>query len=157
MKTLFDTVQVGDYTLKNRFVMAPMTRSRADDAGVQPEIAVTYYHQRATAGLIITEGTTPDPLGKGYTRIPGIYSEEQAAAWKPITDAVHAEGGRIFLQIMHTGRIAHEDNLNGETPIAPSAGMAADGSLCDVGRFAQASLGLSGRGSATAVPALAAS
>ena len=125
MKTLFDTVRVGNYTLKNRFVMAPMTRSRADDAGVQPEIAITYYRQRATAGLIVTEGTAPDPIGKGYTRIPGIYSDAQIEAWKPITDAVHEEGGRIFLQIMHTGRIAHEDNLGGEMPIAPSPVTAA--------------------------------
>lgn len=125
MNTLFDTVKVGDYTLKNRFVMAPMTRARADAAGIQPPIAVTYYRQRATAGLIITEGTPPDPLGKGYTRIPGIYSEAQVESWKPITDAVHEEGSRIFLQFMHTGRIAHEDNLNGETPVSSSPVKAA--------------------------------
>jgi N-ethylmaleimide reductase len=103
--------------------MAPMTRSRANDAdGVQSELAVTYYRQRASAGLIITEGTFPSAMGKGYVATPGIYSDEQVAAWKRVTDAVHAEGGRIFLQLMHTGRISHPSMLpQGALPVAPSA------------------------------------
>jgi N-ethylmaleimide reductase len=127
MNKLFSSTQIGPYTLRNRFVMAPMTRSRADDAtGVPSELAATYYSQRAHAGLIITEGTYPSPSGKGYVRTPGIHSEAQIEAWKAITRAVHAKGGRIFLQLMHTGRISHPSmQPNGATPIAPSAIQAA--------------------------------
>ena len=123
MDTLFSTTRIGPYTLRNRLVMAPMTRSRADDAtGVPSELAATYYRQRANAGLIITEGTQPSPTGKGYVRTPGIHSPAQIEAWKLITSAVHAEGGRIFLQLMHTGRISHPSlQPNGATPVAPSA------------------------------------
>ncbi|WP_332856349.1 oxidoreductase [Duganella sp. S19_KUP01_CR8] len=123
MNTLSTAVQIGRYTLRNRVVMAPMTRSRADDAnGVQSELAVTYYRQRATAGLIVTEGVFPSAMGKGYVRTPGIYSDEQVAAWKQVADAVHAEGGRIFMQLMHTGRISHPSMLpGGALPVAPSA------------------------------------
>jgi N-ethylmaleimide reductase len=127
MNTLSTTVQIGRHTLRNRMVMAPMTRSRANDAdGVQSELAVTYYRQRASAGLIVTEGTFPSAMGKGYVRTPGIYSDAQVAAWKQVTDAVHAEGGRIFLQVMHTGRISHPSMLpGGAQPVAPSAIKAA--------------------------------
>jgi N-ethylmaleimide reductase len=120
---LFRSTRIGPYTLRNRLVMAPMTRSRADDlTGVPSELAAAYYSQRADAGLIITEGTYPSPTGKGYVRTPGIHSEAQIEAWKSITSAVHAEGGRIFLQLMHTGRISHPSmQPNGATPIAPSA------------------------------------
>lgn len=123
MDKLFNSAKIGPHTLRNRVVMAPMTRSRADDAtGVPSDMAVTYYRQRARAGLIITEGTYPSPTGKGYVRTPGIHSAAQVEGWKPITDAVHAEGGRIFLQIMHTGRISHPSmQPGGEAPIAPSA------------------------------------
>jgi N-ethylmaleimide reductase len=123
MNPLFSNTRIGRYTLRNRFVMAPMTRSRADDAtGVPSPLAVDYYGQRAGAGLIITEGTYPAPMGKGYVRTPGIHSEAQVEAWKPVTDAVHAKGGLIFLQFMHTGRISHPSLLpNGATPVAPSA------------------------------------
>jgi N-ethylmaleimide reductase len=123
MNTLSTAVQIGRYTLRNRMVMAPMTRSRANDAdGVQSEMAVTYYRQRATAGLIVTEGTFPGAMGKGYVRTPGIHTDAQAAAWRQVTDAVHAEGGRIFLQLMHTGRISHPGMLpDGALPVAPSA------------------------------------
>ncbi|RFP11186.1 MULTISPECIES: zinc-binding dehydrogenase [unclassified Duganella] len=123
MNTLSTAVQIGRYTLRNRMIMAPMTRSRADDAnGVQSELAVTYYRQRATAGLIVTEGVFPSAMGKGYVRTPGIYSDEQVAAWKKVTEAVHAEGGRIFMQLMHTGRISHPSMLpGGALPVAPSA------------------------------------
>ncbi len=122
MSPLFIPVQVGRYTLANRMVMAPMTRSRADDAGVPSELAVTYYAQRATAGLIISEGVFPTAMGKGYVNTPGIETEAQVAAWKPVTDAVHARGGRIFMQLMHCGRISHPSMLpGGALPVAPSA------------------------------------
>lgn len=127
MNPLFTPVKVGPYQLRNRILMAPMTRSRANDAdGVQSELAVTYYRQRASAGLIITEGTFPSAMGKGYVATPGIHSDAQVAAWKRVTDAVHAEGGRIFLQLMHTGRISHPSMLpQGALPVAPSAIKAA--------------------------------
>ncbi|MQA41348.1 oxidoreductase [Rugamonas aquatica] len=123
MNTLSTAVQIGRYTLRNRMVMAPMTRSRANDAdGVQSELAVTYYRQRATAGLIVTEGVFPSAMGKGYVRTPGIHTDAQVAAWKQVADAVHAEGGRIFMQLMHTGRISHPSMLpGGALPVAPSA------------------------------------
>ena len=123
MNPLFSTTRIGRYTLRNRLVMAPMTRSRADDTtGVPSPLAVDYYSQRAGAGLIITEGTYPESMGKGYVRTPGIHSEAQTEAWKPVTDAVHAKGGLIFLQLMHTGRISHPSLLpDGATPVAPSA------------------------------------
>lgn len=127
MYQLSTAVKIGPYDLRNRIIMAPMTRSRANDAdGVQSELAVTYYRQRAGAGLIITEGTFPSAMGKGYVATPGIYSDAQVAAWKRVTDAVHAEGGRIFLQLMHTGRISHPSMLpQGALPVAPSAIKAA--------------------------------
>ena len=120
---LFSTARIGRYTLRNRFVMAPMTRSRADDDGGVPSgLVAVYYGRRADAGLIITEGTYPSPMGKGYVRTPGIYSAAQIDAWRAVTAAVHARGGRIFLQLMHTGRISHPDLLpGGATPVAPSA------------------------------------
>lgn len=123
MTGLFTPVQIGRYVLSNRLVMAPMTRSRADDrTGVPSELAAVYYTQRADAGLLITEGTFPSPMGKGYVRTPGIHSPAQIESWKSITDAVHAKGGRIFLQLMHAGRISHPSMLpNGALPIAPSA------------------------------------
>ncbi len=123
MNSLFSTTQIGRYTLRNRLVMAPMTRSRADDAtGVPSDLATLYYAQRADAGLILTEGTYPSPLGKGYVRTPGIHSEAQVRAWQAITGAVHARGGRIFLQLMHCGRISHPSLLpGGASPVAPSA------------------------------------
>jgi len=122
---LFAPFRVGDITLQNRIVMAPMTRSRAI-GNVPNELMATYYAQRATAGLIITEGTTPAPEGLGYARIPGIYSEAQVAGWKRVADAVHAKGGRIFVQLMHTGRVGHPANLpEGAEILAPSAVAAA--------------------------------
>lgn len=127
MDPLFSNTRIGRHTLRNRIVMAPMTRSRADDiTGVPSPLTVEYYGQRAGSGLIITEGTFPAPMGKGYVRTPGIHSEAQIDAWKHVTDAVHAKGGLIFLQLMHTGRISHPSLLpNGATPIAPSAVRAA--------------------------------
>jgi N-ethylmaleimide reductase len=130
MNPLNETVRAGRYTLRNRLVMAPMTRSRADDAtGVPSALAAQYYAQRADAGLIITEGTFPSPMGKGYVRTPGIHSAAQIEGWKRVTDAVHAQGGLIFLQLMHTGRISHPSLLpEGATPVAPSA-IAAEGQV----------------------------
>lgn len=119
---LFEGLAVGPHSLRNRIVMAPMTRSRADDAGVPGELVALYYRQRASAGLIVTEATYSAPMGKGYIRIPGIHSEAQIAAWRLVTDAVHQEGGRIFLQIMHSGRISDPSFLPGcAIPVAPSA------------------------------------
>jgi len=118
---LFEPYKLGKITLQNRVVMAPLTRSRAI-GNIPNEVAIEYYAQRASAGLIITEGTSPSPNGVGYARIPGIYSTEQARAWKKITDAVHAKGGHIFLQMMHTGRVTHAANLpSGARVVAPSA------------------------------------
>jgi N-ethylmaleimide reductase len=123
---LFSPVKLGDYSLRNRVVMAPMTRSRADAQGVPSSLAAEYYGSRADAGLIVTEGTGPSPAGMGYPRTPGIYSSAQIDAWREVTDAVHARGGRIFLQIMHVGRIAHSANRTiPSPPVAPSAVRAA--------------------------------
>ena len=121
MQNLFSTHPLGGTTLPNRIVMAPMTRSRAVN-NIPNELMAEYYAQRATAGLLITEGTSPSPNGLGYARIPGIFSDEQVQGWKLVTDAVHRKNGRIFLQMMHTGRVTHPDNLPvGETVVAPSA------------------------------------
>lgn len=120
-KTALNTYQLGSTTLANRIVMAPMTRSRAIN-NIPNEIMATYYAQRAGAGLIITEGTSPSPNGLGYARIPGIYNEAQVAGWQEVTSAVHKEGGKIFLQIMHTGRVSHPLNMpEGTRVLAPSA------------------------------------
>jgi N-ethylmaleimide reductase len=122
---LFSTYQLGHNTLKNRIVMSPMTRSRAL-GNVPNALMERYYAQRATAGLIITEGVAPSPNGLGYTDIPGIFSDEQVNGWKPITTAVHKNGGKIFAQLMHTGRVTHESNLpSGAIVLAPSAVRAA--------------------------------
>ena len=108
--SLFQPYTLGRLTLKNRVVMAPMTRSRSL-GNVPGDIVATYYQQRATAGLIITEGTAPDAHGTGYARIPGIYTDAQLAGWRAVADAVHAEGGAVFMQLMHTGRASAEANL----------------------------------------------
>lgn len=119
---LFAPFQLSDLTLSNRIVMAPMTRNRADkNTAVQP-MAVTYYAQRASAGLIITEATQVSPEGVGYPATPGIHSDIQVEAWRKVTDAVHAKAGHIFLQLWYTGRISHPSLLPGNaTPVAPSA------------------------------------
>ncbi|KDB50649.1 N-ethylmaleimide reductase NemA [Sphaerotilus natans subsp. natans DSM 6575] len=119
---LFTPATVGDLALRNRLVMAPMTRSRADDAGVPGELTALYYAQRASAGLIISEGVFPSAMGKGYVRTPGIETDAQVAGWKRVADAVHAQGGRIVMQLMHAGRISHPSLLpGGALPVAPSA------------------------------------
>ncbi len=132
MPTLFDPLLVGDLKLPNRVVMAPLTRCRADNPGRVPTMMMAeYYAQRASAGLILSEATSVDPMGVGYPRTPGIWSQEQVAGWKDVTSAVHAAGGRIFLQLWHVGRISDPVYLNGETPIAPSA-IAAIGNVSHV-------------------------
>jgi N-ethylmaleimide reductase len=122
MSQLFTPVRVGRHTLPNRLVMAPMTRSRSDDDGIPSDLVTLYYAQRSSAGLIITEGVFPSAMGKGYVHTPGIETDAQAAAWKKVTEAVHANGGRIFMQLMHCGRISHPSLLPNEAqPVAPSA------------------------------------
>lgn len=121
MPDLLSPVGLGDLTLPNRVVMAPMTRSRAVGEGVASASAAIYYSQRAAAGLIITEGSQISPGARGYIGTPGIHSDEQIAAWRHVTDAVHARGGRIFLQLWHVGRVSHSYFRDGEPPIAPSA------------------------------------
>ncbi len=121
MKSLFQSVQLGSLVLANRVFMAPLTRNRANAQGVPSELAVTYYAQRASAGLIITEATQISPMGKGYINTPGIHSPRQVSAWRRIVDGVHEEGGRIFLQLWHVGRISHSSLLpNHAQPVAPS-------------------------------------
>lgn len=125
MSLLYSPTRLGPLTLQNRLVISPMTRNRAI-GNVPNDLMVEYYKQRASAGLIITEGTSPSPNGLGYPRIPGVFSDAQVAGWKKVTDAVHAAGGRIFLQLMHTGRIGHPNNLPaGARVFAPSAVAAA--------------------------------
>lgn len=120
MNKLFSPFEKGSLKLKNHLVMAPMTRSRAIN-NLPNERMATYYAQRSGAGLIVTEGTSPSPEGLGYPRIPGIYSDQQVQQWKKVTDAVHQNGSKIFLQLMHTGRIAHVANLpGGLQPVGPS-------------------------------------
>lgn len=119
---LFQPIQLGNIELKNRIVMPPMTRSRATQPGNSAnEMMATYYAQRASAGLIVAEGTQISPLGQGYAWTPGIYSEEQIAGWKKVTDAVHEKDGVIFAQLWHVGRVTHPDNIGGEQPISSSA------------------------------------
>jgi N-ethylmaleimide reductase len=121
MSQLFTPVRIGGLSLPNRVIMAPMTRSRADDAGVPDDVVITYYAQRSSAGLIITEGVFPSATGKGYVRTPGIHSDAQVSAWKRVTEAVHARGGRIFMQLMHSGRVSHPSlQPDGALPVAPS-------------------------------------
>lgn len=122
MTTLFDPVRLGDIALANRIAMAPLTRNRAIAGRVPSPLAVTYYAQRADAGLIISEATQISPLGQGYLDTPGIYSREQIEGWKPVTQAVHERGGKIVLQLWHVGRVSHVSLLPaGEQPVAPSA------------------------------------
>jgi len=119
--SLLTPYHFGDLRLSNRVVMAPMTRCRAIGNHIPGPLTVTYYQQRAAAGLIITEGSQVSPRGVGFIRTPGIYSEEQVAAWRQVTGAVHRMGGNIFLQLWHVGRVSHPDFLGGALPIAPSA------------------------------------
>jgi len=137
---LFESYQLGPITLPNRLVMAPLTRNRAVPPGMVPSpLAVEYYGQRATAGLLITEASQVSQQGQGYQDTPGIYSKEQVAGWKKVTDRVHDKGGRIFIQIWHVGRVSHISlQPNGGAPVAPSA-VRAKGKTFVGGTFADIS------------------
>jgi N-ethylmaleimide reductase len=128
MKQILTSYDKQGFQLKNRLVMAPMTRSRAI-GNIPNDLMVEYYSQRTGAGLIITEGTAPTPEGSGYPRIPGIYNNEQIAGWKKITDAVHKDGSKIFLQLMHTGRIGHKANLQEGLKVVGASGIKAAGQI----------------------------
>jgi N-ethylmaleimide reductase len=123
MPNLFDPLTIGDLTLKNRVIMAPLTRMRSRQPGNIPQpLNATYYRQRASAGLIISEATQVSQQGQGYPATPGIHSDDQVAGWRLVTDAVHEAGGKIFLQLWHVGRISHSSHQpNGAAPVAPSA------------------------------------
>lgn len=121
MARAFESVRIGQWDLPQRFVMAPLTRNRAGAGNAPTELNATYYGQRASAGLIITEGTAPSAVGQGYLNVPGLYTDEQIAGWKLVADAVHAKGGYVVAQLMHAGRIAHSDNKDGLETVAPSA------------------------------------
>jgi N-ethylmaleimide reductase len=120
-QSLYSPMKIGEIDLKNRIVMAPLTRSRAGTGNVPSEHAAEYYGQRASSGLMITEATQISPQGVGYIRTPGIHTSEQVEGWKKVTKAVHDRGGKIVLQLWHVGRVSHPDFHNGELPVAPSA------------------------------------
>ncbi|MFD0304315.1 alkene reductase [Streptomyces sp. NPDC127119] len=120
MTSLFQRYDLGALTLPNRVVMAPMTRVRAAAGGLATPSMATYYAQRASAGLIVTEGVQPSLIGQSNPGTPGLHTDEQQASWRPVTDAVHANGGRIFAQLMHGGRVSHPDTT-GSRPVGPSA------------------------------------
>jgi len=122
---LLEPLKLGALELPNRVIMAPLTRLRGTVDHLPTPIMADYYRQRATAGLIISEGTPIAPLGVGYPNVPGLWSQQQAELWKPVTDAVHEAGGRIFAQIWHVGRISDPEYLGGQLPVAPSAIAAA--------------------------------
>lgn len=121
MSNLYEPIQVGKLILPNRIVMSPLTRCRASPGRVPNALMAEYYAQRASAGLILSEATSISPQGVGYPDTPGIWSDEQVEGWKLVTKAVHAAGGRIFMQLWHVGRVSHPDYLDGNLPVAPSA------------------------------------
>ncbi|MGZ3809352.1 MAG: alkene reductase, partial [Bacteriovorax sp.] len=122
MSNLFQPIKIGPLSLKNRIIMAPLTRARTTGEGRVPnDLMAQYYSQRSGAGLILTEAVSVHPMGVGYARTPGIWSAEQVEGWKKITKAVHVKGGKIFLQLWHVGRISDPMYLKGEMPVAPSA------------------------------------
>jgi N-ethylmaleimide reductase len=127
-QSLFAKASLGKLSLTNRVVMAPMTRSRAP-GNVANELMARYYGERATAGLIVTEGTSPSPNGLGYPRIPGLFNAEQSQSWRRVTDAVHARNGRIFVQLMHTGRVSHPENMPAGAQIVAPSPIAAPGEM----------------------------
>ena len=120
MTDLFAPYELGSLELANRLVMAPLTRNRAGANEAPTELAAEYYAQRATAGLIVSEGTQPSAIGQGYPHTPGLHTDEQVAGWRLVADAVHARGGKIVVQLMHAGRISHQAII-GQQPVAPSA------------------------------------
>ncbi|HEX7388658.1 MAG TPA: alkene reductase [Acidiphilium sp.] len=121
MSNLFEPLQMGPLTLRNRIIMAPLTRTRAGDIRIPNALMAEYYAQRASAGLILTEATSVTPMGVGYPRTPGLWSDEQVVGWRMVTEAVHHQGGLIFAQLWHVGRISDPVYLNGAIPVAPSA------------------------------------
>lgn len=125
---LFEQFKLGPNLVKNRFVMSPLTRCRAT-GNIPNALMAKYYGQRAEAGLIISEGTSPSPNGLGYARIPGMFSQEQVKGWKLVTDEVHARGGKIFVQLMHTGRISHPLNMPANAKIIAPSAVAAKGQM----------------------------
>lgn len=129
--TLLDPVRIGAWNLPNRVLMAPLTRQRAGVERVPNDLMAEYYRQRASAGMIFSEATSVEPMGVGYADTPGIWSDEQVAGWKKVTQAVHDAGGRMLLQLWHVGRISHPMYLNGASPLAPSA-IAARGHVSHV-------------------------
>ena len=120
-ENLFSPLQLGPLHLPNRFVMAPLTRGRAEADGTPNSLMADYYVQRASAGLIVSEATAVSPQGFGWLGAPRIYNQAHVAGWGKVTEAVHAAGGRMFLQLWHMGRVSHPDFLKGELPVAPSA------------------------------------
>ena len=126
---LFDPIHIRSLSLANRTVMSPMTRSRAVEANTPNALMAEYYGQRASAGLIVTEGTSPSPDGLGYARIPGLFNAQQVAGWKLVTDAVHAKGGRIVVQLMHTGRVGHAANLPAGAKVVSPTAVACPGEM----------------------------
>lgn len=126
---LFEPLAAASIQLANRAVMAPMTRSRAVDANIPNALMAEYYGQRATAGLIVAEGTSPSPNGLGYARIPGLFNDAQVRGWKKVTDAVHARGGKIFVQLMHTGRVTHVANLPAGAEVLGPVAIACPGAM----------------------------
>ena len=129
MPTLLDPIKIGDLSLRNRVIMAPLTRSRAVDRRIPNDLMVEYYAQRASAGMILTEATAVIPQGVGYANTPGIWSDEQVEGWRKVTKAVHDAGGRILCQLWHVGRISDPSFLPGsQPPVAPSASAASPSS-----------------------------
>ncbi|HYQ32476.1 MAG TPA: alkene reductase, partial [Lapillicoccus sp.] len=121
MSRAFEPLTVGRWQLPQRFVMAPLTRNRAGAGHAPTSLNAEYYGQRASAGLIVTEGVAPSQVGQGYLNVPGLYTDEQVAGWRLVADAVHAREGVVVAQLMHAGRIAHADNKDGVETVAPSA------------------------------------
>lgn len=132
MDPLFSPIRIGNMNLPQRFVMAPLTRNRAGEGMAPTDLNADYYAQRAGAGLIIAEGTQPSAVGQGYLNSPGIHTPEQVVGWRLVADRVHEAGGHIFVQLMHSGRVAHPDNKGGLESIAPSA-IAAPGTVVTAG------------------------
>lgn len=121
MPKLLDPITIGDFSLRNRIILAPLTRCRASEGRVPNALMAEYYVQRASAGMILSEATSVDPMGVGYPDTPGIWSDAQVAGWKVVTDAVHQAGGTMLLQLWHVGRVSHPLYLDGALPVAPSA------------------------------------
>lgn len=128
MSKLFEPLQAGAFTLRNRIIMAPLTRARAGEARIPNALMAEYYEQRAAAGMILSEATSVTPMGVGYAATPGLWADEQVSGWRIVTEAVHREGGVILAQLWHVGRISDPIFLDGELPVAPSA-IAADGNV----------------------------